>query len=204
MALLGSNTLCLDLGLFFVKLDDSILSKARAGNDAAAAELFGTAWADAYRIAWSILRDRSSAEDAAQEACARAWRKLGSLRRPELFSVWFYRIVVNESRRMQRAGRHAAPIAEVPSHDAYEDRIAVRMAIDALDRRLRLPVVLRYYYGLRSAEIALVLGASPITVRWWLMLAHRRLARALDDGASSSPSKTQSDERLVDGSIAAN
>jgi hypothetical protein len=37
---------------------------------------------DAYRIAWSILRDRSAAEDAAQEACARAWGNIKNLRRP--------------------------------------------------------------------------------------------------------------------------
>jgi DNA-directed RNA polymerase specialized sigma24 family protein len=37
---------------------------------------------DAYRIAWSILRDRSAAEDAAQEACARACGNIKNLRRP--------------------------------------------------------------------------------------------------------------------------
>jgi RNA polymerase sigma factor (sigma-70 family) len=188
-----------------VKFDDSVLAQACAGSDAAAAELFQSAWTDAYRIAWSILRDRSAAEDAAQEACARAWSKLRSLRRPERFSVWFYRIVVNESKRIQHASRHTvASVSEVPSHDAQEDRIAVRMAVDALDRRLRLPIVLRYYYGLRSTEIARVLGASPITVRWWLMLAYRRLAHSLHDGALPSHSKAHSDGRVADESIAAN
>jgi len=188
-----------------VKQSDELVARACADDEAAVADLICSVWPDAYRIAWSIVRNRAAAEDAAQEACARAWRGLKSLRRPERFAVWFYRIVVNEARRAQRSMRSDAPLEAVAAHDdaSHDDRIAVRAAVDALEPRLRLPIVLRYYYGLRSAEIAQVLGASAVTVRWWLMLAHRRLRSELDDLASPSHSTAASDRRYADESIAA-
>lgn len=189
----------------FVKLDEALVARACGGDDSAAAELIQTVWPDAYRIAWSILRDRPAAEDAAQEACARAWSGLRGLRRSERFAVWFCRIVVNESKRIQQKGPRDAPVADVPANDAgvLDERIAVRAAVDALEPRLRLPILLRYYYGLRSAEIAQVLDASAVTVRWWLMLGHRRLATTLDDNASHATAATQSDGRYTDESVAA-
>lgn len=188
-----------------MKQNDELAARASAGDDAAAADLICSVWPDAYRIAWSVVRNRAAAEDAAQEACARAWRGLKSLRRPERFAVWFYRIVVNEARRAQRSIQRDEPIDAVAAHDeaSRDDRIAVRAAVDALEPRLRLPIVLRYYYGLRSSEIAQVLGAPAVTVRWWLMLAHRRLRVALDDPASPSQHTAAPDGRFKDESIAA-
>ena len=119
--------------------------------------------------------------------------------------MWFYRIVVNEARRVQRARCLDAPLEAAGDRDdaSRDDRIVVRAAVDALEPRLRLPILLRYYYGLRSKEIAHVLDASPVTVRWWLMLAHRRLRAALDDFASPSHSSATPDGRYTNESIAA-
>jgi RNA polymerase sigma-70 factor, ECF subfamily len=187
-----------------VKLDERLVAHACSGDAAAASELMRDVWPDAYRIAWSILNDRSAAEDAAQEACARAWCKLQNLRRPERFAVWFYRIVVNESKRIAQTARRDPPLSsDMPAGEmALEDRIAVRSAIDALEPRLRLPIVLRYYFGLRATEIAQIVGASAVTVRWRLMLAHRGLRGVLGD-ASHTHSDASSDGRYTDESIAA-
>lgn len=166
-----------------MKIDENCLARALGGNRAAAAGLIESLWPDAYRIAWAALRDANAAEDAAQEACARAWSALGSVRDPKRFAVWFYRIVANECRRNRRnapADLHLADecLVTVEVHD--EERIDVRRAIDALPDPLRLVVVLRYYYDLTSVEIASVVNASPITVRWRLMVAHRRIRKLLD------------------------
>lgn len=189
-----------------MECSQALIARAAAGDAAARAELIASVWPDAFRIAWSILKDRASAEDAAQEGCARAWSAMTHLRRPERFGVWFYRIVVNECRRVLHA-RGREPFADEVgvSHDSgvLEERIDVRAAIDALDPQLRLVVLLRYYFELNSSEIARVVGASPVTVRWRLMIAHRRLRSLLDEDASSTLSRTPNNERYADESIAA-
>ncbi len=187
-----------------MECSQALIARAAAGDTAATAELIASVWPDAYRLARSILKDRSAAEDAAQEGCARAWSAIGQLRRPERFPAWFCRIVVNQCRRHLRA-RRREPIAPQPAcreSGAFEERIDVRAAIDALDSPLRLAVLLRYYFELNSSEIARVVGASPVTVRWRLMIAHRRLRTLLDEYSASPLSRTHSDERYGDESIA--
>jgi RNA polymerase sigma factor (sigma-70 family) len=152
------------------------------------------AWADAYRIAYSILHDPHAAQDAAQNACARAWAGIGRLRSPEHFKVWFYRIVANECKRFKQAQSRYAAAAELhPSAlaEPIEDRIDVRQAIASLDSPLRIVVVLRYYFNLTSAEISHVLSISPVTVRWRSMLAHRRLRTRLEDCVPASASHSK-------------
>ena len=174
--------------LLSVEIDPAIHRRAAGGDAGAAGDLFKRVWPDAYRIAYSALHDRSLAEEAAQGACARAWASLSQLRKPERFVVWFYRIVLNECKRLNRDRARTVPlneafyIGEPPS----DDRIDVRNAVSALPPRLRTIVVLRYYYHLDNGEIAGITGTSSITVRWHLMNAHRRLRELLGDRIAST------------------
>jgi RNA polymerase sigma factor (sigma-70 family) len=178
-----------------LEIPSAQVSAARAGDPEATAELLRLAWPDAYRIAWSILQERTAAEDAAQDACARVLSAIRSLRRPERFAPWFYRIVVNESKRRLRSTARDVSVEfgtdrrNEPSTDeesALAGRIDVRRAIESLEPDLRVAIVLRYYLALSSTEIAGVVGASPITVRWRLMIARRRLRVLLDEPHSLS------------------
>ncbi|MBC5829049.1 MAG: sigma-70 family RNA polymerase sigma factor [Candidatus Eremiobacteraeota bacterium] len=63
-------------------------------------------WPEAYRIAFSILRDGGLAEDAAQEACATMARQLHTLKNTGVFNAWSYKIIVN----------HAITAATSPSY----------------------------------------------------------------------------------------
>lgn len=181
-----------------MNIDKTCLASALGGDRTAAASLIASLWPDAYRIAWASLRDSSAAEDAAQEACARAWRALSSVRSADRFAVWFYRIVVNECRRSQNKSTSELRLVDrlpaAPNEPCTDERVDVRRAIDLLPASLRLIVVLRYYYDLSSVEIAEVVNASPITVRWRLMLAHRRLRTAL-----AAPEKDYQDETVAFG-----
>lgn len=158
-------------------------------NAAAIGMLLEETWPQAYRIAWAILRDANEAQDAAQEACARALRAHETLRDPSAFRPWFYRIVVNEARGRRRRRPHEPIFEDLQApFDAPDDRIDVRRAIDRLDEPARLTILLFYYVGLSTAEIANVTGSSPLAVRLRLVAARRRLRPLLapDDSAPTS------------------
>jgi len=144
-------------------------------------QLLEGAWPDAYRIAFGITRDRGLAEDAAQEACAQAFRSFVQLRDLAAFRPWLYRMVVRSATSIARkAGRELASVADASIVDPPGvDAVAVTSALDSLTRAQRAVVILHYYAQMNSREIAEVLGISDGAVRLRLLLAKRRLRRLL-------------------------
>lgn len=167
-----------------------LVTAASSGDVKSTEALLELVWPEAYRIARSLLRNRVPAEDAAQEACARALTAIHTLKHPERFSVWFYRIVANEAasqyRKLRRDNPAVLDFRESGATDADEDRVDVRRAIDTLPRNLRATIVLFYYGDLSTSEIAEIMGISPVAVRLRLMLARRRLRPLLTDAPAES------------------
>jgi RNA polymerase sigma-70 factor (ECF subfamily) len=62
-----------------------------------------------YRLARAYAGD-AGAEDLAQEAFLAAWRALPTLRDPERFGPWLYRIALNRCRSSVRGGK----VREIP------------------------------------------------------------------------------------------
>src|ERR1700761_2411266 len=59
----------------------------------------------AYVMALSYMKNEADAEDVAQEAIVRAFRKLSSFRAESKFSTWLISITINEARtRLRRQG----------------------------------------------------------------------------------------------------
>src|SRR4029077_16146292 len=80
----------------------SLHERAVAGDEDAFEALVGPLVEPAIRLAYSMLGDRTEAEDAVQEAVTRAWRKLGQLRAGMPVRPWFLAIVVNQCRNIRR------------------------------------------------------------------------------------------------------
>jgi RNA polymerase sigma-70 factor, ECF subfamily len=126
-----------------------------------------------------------AAEDAVQEALARAWERAERGRRPESTKAWVTTVARNLLRdrfRRMRAERRAherlpQPAAEGPA--GAETRMDLARALAALPRRQREVAVFRFYLDLDPAEIAAVLGIPEGTARGALHRARRSLAEAL-------------------------
>src|SRR3712207_9368077 len=67
-----------------------------------------------YAVARLILRSTDLAEDAVQEALVRAWQQLPTLRDPDRFDAWLYRLVVNacadQGRQLRRWTQQVRPL----------------------------------------------------------------------------------------------
>jgi RNA polymerase sigma-70 factor (ECF subfamily) len=164
-----------------LSLDPALIDAARS-DEASLERLIEAVWPEAYRLAASILRDRTLAEDVAQDACATVARSLGALKDVRTFSSWLYRIVTNQSISAARRLRPTVPIDEVPEYGTQfdsSDALDLYTALAALPVDQRAAIVLRYYGGLNSFEIAEALGVAAPTVRFRIMLARRALAKAL-------------------------
>jgi RNA polymerase sigma-70 factor (ECF subfamily) len=141
----------------------------------------------AHRLATVLLRDRTAAEDAVQEAALKAWRKRDQLRGgAEGFRSWFLSIIANECRMARRTRwwhviRTAEPLGGL---DAGEDRAFassdLRAAVMRLDHGDRTALFCFFYLDLPMEEVARVLRVSPAAARARVYRAARRLRPELD------------------------
>src|SRR5687767_14611877 len=77
------------------------------GRDLALERLVDKAARRGYAIAWDLLRDRAEAEDAVQEALARACAEYARLRDAAALEGWFFRVLSNVCLRALRRRRLA-------------------------------------------------------------------------------------------------
>lgn len=165
-----------------------LVSGAVSGDVKSTEALLELAWPEAYRIARFALGSAAAAEDAAQEACAKALVSITKLKDPASFPVWFYRIAVNEAMNVHRKRMRNDAYRELRDSgdvDGPEDRLDVRKAVSTLPVHLRITVLLFYYFDLSAAEIAGLMNITPVAVRLRLMLARRRLRSLLSDSTLS-------------------
>src|SRR5687768_7093124 len=121
-----------------------------------------------------ILGSRDAADDAAQEALVRAWRDLPTLRDPDRFDGWLYRVLIRACHddRRRRGRQRGVPYAYDGLPQTVPDpaeSIAVREAVGNGLARLtadqRTVLVLRYYLDLPLEDIALSVGVPHGTVK---------------------------------------
>ena len=174
-------------------INPATVERAYKEDQSALEELIGGVWPHAYRIAVAIVRDRTLAEDVAQEACASIARGLSALRDLRTFEGWWRRIVGNKAVDAARRRSDLASIdslSQVPIASDDAQLIDLHAAIIALPLTQRVAVVLHYYAGLTSSEIAAAVGQPSATVRFHLMLARRTLRARLDVGAADETRAT--------------
>jgi RNA polymerase sigma factor (sigma-70 family) len=137
-----------------------------------------------YRSLWVAFREPGLAEEAAQEAFARAfshWRRVEKMERPV---GWVYVVAVRYGTRRATPPRAIEP---APPSDDPTDIVAtgetLRDAIEKLPTRQRLAVTLRYYADLPLAEVAAAMGCAVGTAKSTLHAALMHLRVDLDDSS---------------------
>jgi RNA polymerase sigma-70 factor, ECF subfamily len=145
-----------------------------------------------FRLARRLVRPPEDPSDLVQETFLRAARS------PERIpwgaaseEAWLVRVLINLCRdawrqravrtRAVEAGRVGPPLP----HDPEPGMLAHSMvwqALDVLSPRRRAILVLYELEGSTVSAIAGLLGVTPVTVRWHLMMGRREMARTLGDG----------------------
>jgi RNA polymerase sigma-70 factor, ECF subfamily len=145
----------------------------------------------AVRVAYSVVRNQQDAEDVAQEAFARAYRRFADLRDRERFRSWLVRMtwrLALDHRRGQkrRQAREDAVMAVTPMAGDFEaDTIAderskrLWQAIDELPERLRVVTVLAAMEGHGLKDVAVLLGVAEGTIKSRLFEARQKLYEKL-------------------------
>jgi RNA polymerase sigma-70 factor, ECF subfamily len=142
-------------------------------------------WTSVHRLALrearAVLGPGPDAEDAAQEAAMRAWRRRATCR--EAPAGWIRAIARNEALRVAGRRRDEAPLeaADAVAGDpaSFADPRAVRAAVGSLEHGDRLLLLLRYWADLTQPDVARALQLPEGTVKVRLHRARQRLRLAL-------------------------
>ena len=133
-------------------------------------------------IAHSILSDRHLAEDAVQQAFAKAAVKLPQLKKESRFSNWLAAICRNMAKDIARRTEkfystdEFSTVAVKPRDD--ETTEAVRQAISKLSASARELVFLRFYDGMSYEQISAILGISEQAINGRLRRTKKTALRA--------------------------
>jgi RNA polymerase sigma factor (sigma-70 family) len=120
----------------------------------------------------------SLAEEAVQEAVARAWERSERGQHIDSPPAW---VAMVERRVRRRLGERAERAAAESGLADVERGVDVAKALAALPRRQREVAVYRYYLDLEVGEIALRMGIPEGTVKSTLHRARHSLAQTLAD-----------------------
>ena len=177
----------------------SLVERARAGDASAFAALIARYERACLAIAYAKLRNPDAAGDIVQEAFLKAWQGIRNLGNAASFGAWLGQIVRNLATDQQRMKLRrgtadglsaevelAAAVATGDGSDPTEavsgrETVgAVEAALGELDETTREIVTLRYFDGLPSREIGVIVGMSPAAVDMRLSRARQELRAKLE------------------------
>jgi RNA polymerase sigma-70 factor (ECF subfamily) len=176
----------------------ALIARARAGDEAAFAELVTEHSARVYGSLRRFGLTPQEADEVSQEVFLRAWRGLARFEERSRFSTWLYRIAFNEAQR--RLARRPPPAASGQAGD--EDAIAgltapidtgpqaralerefermLEQALAELPADLRAAVVLRDLERLSTEEAAEVAGVRQAAFKSRLHRGRMQLRALLE------------------------
>ena len=160
-----------------------------------------------YAVAWSRLGDAALAEEVAQEAFIRAYRRLWLLGDGAKFSGWIAaitrRVAINcgmrNRRELNKRARWALEQTTAPADEPTElcPPETLREALAGLPAAHRECLVLFYLEGKSGAEAAEALGISETALRVRLHRARAALRERLEEKLEGSLAKLRPAKTLV-------
>lgn len=181
----------------------SLIARVRSGEKDCFLDLIHPYERSIYLLAYSVVRNKEDAEDAAQETVFKAFQHLEQLRSETTFKSWLLQIAMNEARlRLRRDRRHLyeslddgaqetddseimprqfADWREIPSEalEQKEVRQKLQEALDELPPHYRQVFLLRDVEHMSEKESAEVLGITTAAVKTRLHRARLQLREHL-------------------------
>ena len=161
-----------------------------------------------YAVAYAQTRNHADAEDIAQEAFLKAFIALDTLRNRQRFEGWVVTIARNMANKLwqkrNREERIAEQLADMPEpekEDAarHELQALLRQRIEQLSAEQREILLLHYFGGKSTREMAVLLDISRDAVKKRLQRARETLSKDLLDvlGDACAPQRPLTEQKKV-------
>lgn len=134
-----------------------------------------------YRFALGLLKNEQNAEDALSTAIIKAYEHLASLRDKDKFKSWIMSIITNEAKNMLSKNSRIQLVDDVAifREEVEENQNRIWDSVMELGEQHRQIVLLYYYDGFSTKEIARILKVPEGTVKSRLSRARQNLKEIL-------------------------
>lgn len=189
--------------------ESSLVARALGGDATAFRVIIESHNRRLFRLARTVMKDDTEAEDVVQETYLRAFANLSTFRGEASLATWLTRIALNEAlgrkhkqrpavtletlEVMQKTGGQIIPFPNMntgadPERSAAQSEIRkmLERAVDGLPEAFRLVFVLRDVEEMSIEETAAYLGIRAETVKTRLHRARRMLRESLDGQLAST------------------
>ena len=137
-----------------------------------------------FRVAYGYMRSRDDADDVTQEVLLRLYRTDTLFESEEHVKNWLIRVTVNQCKKVFRS-----PWRRVESIEDYASTLRFETAEDRglfcgimrLEQKYRVAVLMYYYEGYSTAQIARILDQKESTVRSRLKRGREKLKPLLEE-----------------------
>jgi RNA polymerase sigma-70 factor (ECF subfamily) len=175
--------------------DRTAISRLKQGDFKALEALVTRYQVPAVHAAYLIVRERTLAEDVAQNAFLKAAERIHQFDEERPFGPWFFRIVVNDAVKLAKKQKRNVSLDEhtdsqvertaewlkdpslLPEQilEQKEIRTVILDAIETLTPEQRAVIVMRYFLEMSEADMSARMDRPLSTIKWWLREARRRL-----------------------------
>jgi RNA polymerase sigma-70 factor (ECF subfamily) len=171
-------------------VEKKLIKRIKKGDNEAFAALYHQYADYALRVAIAVTKDSANGADAVQETFIRIHKNISKFDTNRPFKPWFYKILINECRRIMYFSTDALPIDEMVGNDIqlskedlyeFQEYEVLYKAIQNLDEINRVPIILKYLQELSEKEISEVLDLNVNTVKSRLYKGRQKLKRLMEE-----------------------
>lgn len=170
------------------KSEAYLIKKARFGDDEAFENLIMKYKLYLYKIAYTYVKDKDLALDIIQDTTYKAWINIRTLKKDTVFKSWITKILVNtainhikkESRVVYIEGGQDDIVCEFKGV-SIEEKLDLYRAVDLLNPKYRIVVILRYFDDMKIDDISYILDIPTNTVKSQLKRAIQKLNTILKE-----------------------
>lgn len=169
-------------------MDDILLQRVRYKDKEAFEVLYNQYANYAMRVATAVTKSSALASDAVQETFIRVYYNIDKFKPGRPFEPWLYRILINECNRILKKAINVSYIndhiengLDVSWEDEhhFEEYEELYRAIEDLDIKFRIPIILKYLKGFKEYEVAEIMDININTVKSRLFKGRQKLKKAL-------------------------
>lgn len=159
---------------------NKLVKRAQKGDESAFLSLFQEYEKDIYRMAYLYVKNKHDALDVVQETAYRSFKKISTLKNPDVFKTWLIKIATSCAKDMLRKKKkvvHLNPEFTDIIDSSDKDlplSLSLQNLLGTLNESEKNIILWKYYYGYTLQEISEIEGTPLGTVK---SVLYRSLAR---------------------------